>query len=130
MEPEFRAMLEQARESIRAAEELLEHGHPGFAASRAYYAMFYAASALLASLNLSFSKHSAVIAAFGQRFAAAGLVDPVLHKYLLDAFDTRQIGDYSFQERVSQDRAEEQIARAREFVTAAQTYLDKQGEGQ
>ena len=36
-----------------------------FAASRAYYAMFYAAEALLQSRGLAFSKHSAVHAAFG-----------------------------------------------------------------
>jgi uncharacterized protein (UPF0332 family) len=119
-------MLEQAQESIAAAEELLRNGHAGFAASRAYYAMFYAASALLASLNLSFTKHSGVIAAFGQHFAANRVLNPILHKYLLEAFDTRQIGDYSFQERVGKEKAEMQIAHAREFVAAACAYLEKQ----
>jgi uncharacterized protein (UPF0332 family) len=35
-----RELLEKARESIAAARLLLEAGYAGFAASRAYYAMF------------------------------------------------------------------------------------------
>ena len=61
-------LLEEARESVRAAKLLLQSGHPGYAASRAYYAMFYAASAFLEGQGLRFSSHSAVIAAFGPTF--------------------------------------------------------------
>ena len=62
-------MLRLSEESLEAAKLLLERGYPAFASSRAYYAMFGAAEALLLSKELSFSKHSAVIAAFGQHFA-------------------------------------------------------------
>lgn len=41
------ALLAKARESITAANELLRNNHQDFAASRAYYAMFYVAEALL-----------------------------------------------------------------------------------
>jgi uncharacterized protein (UPF0332 family) len=41
--------------------------------------MFYAASALLLGSGMVFSKHSAVIAAFGREFAKSGMVDPKLH---------------------------------------------------
>ena len=34
-------LLEEARESISAADLLLMGGYPGYAVSRAYYAMFY-----------------------------------------------------------------------------------------
>lgn len=45
-EPELVANLERAEESIRAAKLLLGAGHFDFAASRAYYAAFYAATLL------------------------------------------------------------------------------------
>jgi IS5 family transposase len=43
-EPEVTANLERAEESIRAAQVLYEAGHWDFAAARAYYATFYAAT--------------------------------------------------------------------------------------
>ena len=52
----------RAKESLAAAKLLHQSGYHGFAASRAYYAMFYMAEALLLGKNLAFSKHSAVIA--------------------------------------------------------------------
>ena len=74
MTDDQRELLEQARDSVSAARLLLEGGYPGFAASRAYYAMFYIAEAFLESEGRSFSRHAAVIAAFGQYFAHTGKV--------------------------------------------------------
>jgi len=85
-------LLEEARESIAASSLLLAGGFPGYAASRAYYAMFYIAEAFLEELGMSFSKHSAVIAAFGQHFAQTGRVPVEFHRFLLEAFDLRHNG--------------------------------------
>jgi uncharacterized protein (UPF0332 family) len=54
MTSSIEALLAKARESIAAAQLLIKDGYFDFAASRAYYAMFYAASALLANLRKSF----------------------------------------------------------------------------
>ena len=51
-------LLEKADQSIGAAEALRREGYFDFAASRAYYAMFYAVEALHLSKGFSFSKHS------------------------------------------------------------------------
>ena len=88
-------LLEEARDSISAADLLLAGGFPGYAVSRAYYAMFYVAEAFLEGLGLSFSKHSAVIAAFGQHFAQTGKVPAEFHRFLLEAFELRHKGDYA-----------------------------------
>jgi uncharacterized protein (UPF0332 family) len=58
-------LLWRARCSLAAARLLFEAGYPDLAVSQGYYAMDYSASALLRGENLAFSKHSAVIAAFG-----------------------------------------------------------------
>jgi uncharacterized protein (UPF0332 family) len=70
--PEQQALLEKAEQSLGAARLLATKGYSDFAVSRAYYAMFYTAQAILLSKKLSFSKHSAVIAAFGRHFAKPG----------------------------------------------------------
>jgi uncharacterized protein (UPF0332 family) len=49
--------------------------------------MFYVAEALLEDKELSFSKHSAVIAAFGQHYAMEGKVPVEVHRYFLEAQD-------------------------------------------
>ena len=42
-------LIEEARDSIKAAKILLHNLYPGYAAARAYYAMFYLAQAFIAS---------------------------------------------------------------------------------
>jgi uncharacterized protein (UPF0332 family) len=58
--------MRRAERSLRSARNLLDDGDHDFAISRAYYAMFYAATAALLSQNIKRSKHSGVIAAFAQ----------------------------------------------------------------
>jgi uncharacterized protein (UPF0332 family) len=69
MMPEQEDLLLQARDSVAAAKILHAGGHHGFAASRAYYAMFYVAEAFLLGKGLAFSKHSGVYAAFDGSFS-------------------------------------------------------------
>ncbi len=78
-----------AEDSLRAARLLLENDHPGFAASRAYYAMFAIAQALLLIKDLSFSRHSAVISAFGQHFATPAIIPAEFHRHLIAAQQDR-----------------------------------------
>jgi uncharacterized protein (UPF0332 family) len=117
-------LLDDAARSIEAAELLLQRGFADFATSRAYYAMFYAAQALLASRGLSFSKHGAVVAKFGEFFAKTGALPSALHRYLIDAFGDRQSADYEHRRETPAYPAETHIAHAREFLAAARGYLD------
>ena len=87
-------LLKLADENVEAAKLLLQNRFPAIASSRAYYAMFNAAEAMLLSEDLSFSKHSAVISAFGQHFAKTGLVPTHLHRAILTAQEDRQAADY------------------------------------
>jgi len=95
------------------------------AAARAYYGMFYVAEAFLEGEELSFSKHSAVIAAFGREFARTGRVPPDFHRYLLDAQEHRHLGDYGPPDSVSEEAARKQIERAREFLDLAAQRIGK-----
>jgi uncharacterized protein (UPF0332 family) len=118
-------LLETARDSITAARLLLNSGFPGFAASRAYYAMFYVAEALLEGEGLSFSKHSAVISAFGQHFAHSGKVPVEFHRRLLEAQTLRLAGDYDPNDAVTHQQAEDQIKHAEQFLDVAQKLIGR-----
>ena len=85
--------------------------------------MFYIAEALLLSHSLSFSSHSAVIAAYGKEFARHKALDPIFHRYLMDAQDARQIGDYGIESHVPATEATETIQHGKEFLEAAEIFL-------
>jgi len=88
---------------------LLKDDYVDFAASRAYYAMFYAIEALLLSKGLAFSKHSAVISTFGKEFIKTGLLDARFHRSVMEAFDVRNAGDYGSMHAVSEEKARQII---------------------
>lgn len=73
---EITSRMKKAHRSLRSARNLLEDGDHDFAMSRAYYAMFYAATAALLSQNIMRAKHAGVIAAFGQQFVKSGRLPP------------------------------------------------------
>lgn len=68
------SLLRMAEESVDAARILKKSGHDRIAASRAYYVMFYAASAVLLERNIRRKRHSGIISAFGREFARTGLL--------------------------------------------------------
>jgi uncharacterized protein (UPF0332 family) len=123
MTPEAARLLQKARDSRQAAALLAGAGFRDFAAARAYYAMFYAAQALLLERGQSFSSHSAVIAAFGREFAKTGVLHPRLHRYMLDAQDLRNVGDYGIERPISAAQVTEVFAWADEFISAAEQFL-------
>lgn len=94
MTDEQRKLLLKAQQSLEAAKLLLTNYYPDYATSRAYYTMFYIAEVFLEGEGLCFSKHSAVIAAFGREFAKSQRVPPDFHRFLIEAQELRTAGDY------------------------------------
>jgi len=118
-------LLAKARDTIEGAEGLLDMGKAEIAAGRAYYAMFYVAEALLFEKGSQFSKHGQVIAAYGRKFAKTKELDPKYHRWLRAAFDTRISRDYDVDTGIDRTIVSELINEAREFLEAAQAYLEK-----
>ncbi len=119
MTPEQQALLEKSQRSMDAAKNLMERGFHDFAVSRAYYAMFYIAEALLDREGLAFSSHAAVISAFGQYLVRPGKVPAQYHRQLIDAQAQRTRADYDPQPNLSQQDAEILISQAQDFLTTA-----------
>jgi len=113
---EITANLQRAEASIRAAKELASKSYYDFVASRAYYAAFYAATALLLSKELEFSRHSGVIASIHQRFVKTGKLDKRHGKDLNWLFELRGVGDYGATIHVSQQDAVRAIEIAEDFL--------------
>lgn len=124
MNPVIRGLLDKAQQSTEAAQSLLADNYADFSASRAYYAMFYALEALLLTKNLSFSKHSAVIAAFGKEYIKSGVLDARFHRAVIDAFDLRNAGDYGTMHAVSAELASQTIQNARELIHAVSSHIE------
>lgn len=116
-------LLARAQDAIEAADILLTNEKVDIAAGRAYYAMFYTAEALLNELGLEFSKHSGVHAAFGKHFAQPNLLDPKYHRWLIDSFDKRLVGDYGVEANLQMDAVTTMIHQAQDFLEAARRYL-------
>lgn len=114
---EVAGLLAKARRSVKADERLLRDGDYDFAVSRAYYAMFYVAQAMLLTRNVRRSTHSDVIAAFQEQFVRPGDVPERFFHVLRDGFEDRAEGDYGFAE-IGREQAETGIEAARDFVEA------------
>jgi len=117
------AYLERAGQSIRAARDLVSGGYHDFAASRAYYAAFYAATAALLKEGVDLSKHSGVIAAVHYRLVKTGKMDKERGKDLNWLFELRNVGDYGVTVHVSRQDAERAIEAAERFLQAAQSLV-------
>jgi uncharacterized protein (UPF0332 family) len=120
-------LMKKAKQSLNAAKDLLNKGYKDFSASRSYYAMFYAVEAVLLTKNLSFSTHKAVLSAFGKEFVKSGRMPAHLHRYILDAFDAREVGDYGPIDSVSEDESKVLAEQAEELIETIEDYLTKEG---
>jgi uncharacterized protein (UPF0332 family) len=118
--------LAKADDSLQAARDLLNAEHVGVAASRAYYAMFYAATAALLHEGKQFAKHSAVIAEFNRIFVQQGVFDAGMFKALQRAFDLRSEGDYELLP-VSREEAQSATDDAALFIARVKEHLRERG---
>lgn len=123
-EQEIAANVERAEQSIQAAKDLAVKGYYDFAASRAYYAAFYGATAVLLNEGLDFSKHSGVIALIHQRFVKTAKLSKEHGKDLNWLFEIRNVGDYGGTAHVSQPQAERAVQAAESFLRAVKSLLN------
>ena len=127
LEDLLRYRMEQAQETLREAEILLNESALRGTINRAYYAMFYALLALLATKQLGTSKHSGALALFDREFVKAGVFPRELSRSLRLAFDRRQTHNYGEIARVNRQIAEETLADAKTFVAAIEEHLRSVG---
>ena len=123
MTSEQEDLLAKAEVTLGAAASLAADGYTDSSVSRAYYAMFYLAQALLLEHGLTYSKHGSLLAAFGQHLVKTGLVPAHFHRYLIDAFNARLTGDYKAKSNLLPADAARFIEQAEEFFALAKGML-------
>ena len=123
---EMQDNLLRAEDSLAGSGEMLENGRYDIAASRAYYAAFYAARALLLHAGIDRGKHSGVIAAIQQEFVKSGELPAEAGAAIRRLFRLRSVGDYGSPEHVTVDEAREAMELAQCFVSQVTALLKKE----
>lgn len=117
--------MENAREMLEVARSNLANDFYSSACNRAYYAIFYAASALLYSKGITHGKHSAVISAFRQHFVKTGEFSTKLSDTYEFVMTSRHIGDYELDTHIEKDRTVNAVSEAETFVEEVKQWLRK-----
>jgi uncharacterized protein (UPF0332 family) len=86
--------LRKSSEALESAESEYSAARYSFAVNRAYYACFYALSAVLLRHGRSYVKHSGVRAALHRRLIKTGTLEARWGQFYDRVFDYRQRGDY------------------------------------
>jgi len=108
----------RAKKAIQTARDLQDKDTDA-SASRAYYAAFYAVSALFILRGQSFSKHSAVETAVHRDLVKAGYWDRTLGADFSSLLGTRATSDYGVLEHISDEDSAKAIKAAERILKAA-----------
>lgn len=122
---EIQKYIEKSEDAIDTVKLLITHKKFSDAVSKAYYAMLYAACALLRTKNLDVSKHSGVISQFGLHFIKTGLIDKANHKRIIKAFNDRDVADYRIMKDVIEQVAIQKLKDAEKFVADIKEFLSR-----
>jgi uncharacterized protein (UPF0332 family) len=120
---EIEDLIQKAKRYLRTAELALKDGDYDSCVSRCYYAMFFMAEALLLEKGLKISSHKGTLSLFGEHFIKTNIFSDNLGKSLRRAYDLRQKGDYAIGFMVNRKDAEDEVEKAKTFVTEIENYL-------
>jgi len=118
--------LERAKDEIDTAELLFDHSKYKAANNRAYYAIYYALTAVLCLEPISFKKHKDTIAYFNKNYVHAGLFSNELGRKISKAEKIRNASDYNDFYIAGKEEASGQIEAAIELVKAVEMFINKQ----
>ncbi|HLF91763.1 MAG TPA: HEPN domain-containing protein [Anaerolineales bacterium] len=124
---EIGTYLNRAHKMLQVAKFNLDEGFRTTAVNRAYYAIFYAANALLSTKGIARSKHSAVIASFRQEFVKTGLIEAEFSQIYGRVMDDRNVSDYVIVEEIEFERAKTNLEDAKRFVARLEKHLREGG---
>ena len=119
----IKGYLEKAKDKLKVASNLLNDGAYDDAVSRAYYAVFHSATAVLLTEGLSADTHRGLVNLFGLHFVKTGKIDRKYGKYLANLKDDRETGDYEAFSSIDFETAKRAVNEAAEFLSAMEKYL-------
>lgn len=119
--------LAKAEAALASARSERAAGRHDFAANRAYYAAFYAASAVLLGRGKRFVKHAGLRAAVHRHLVKAGALDAEWGRAFDRLFESRQRADYLALAEVEAEEADKLIADAAAFVAEMRRLIEAEG---
>ena len=111
-------LFNKAQTYLRSAAVLYELEDFDSCASRAYFAMFYAAQALLLHENGSLPAQQGIRTVFKNTFVDTGRVPTHAGNVLNQAYELQEMADYGHHFAVDQDQAERVLQEAEAFVNS------------
>ncbi|HEY2385174.1 MAG TPA: HEPN domain-containing protein [Terriglobia bacterium] len=119
----IRGYLAKADEKLEVVNRLLAQNDFEDAISRAYYAAYYAAHALLLSEGLESRSHGGLVALVGLHFVKTGRLDKKFGRNLSNLMEDRQQSDYNLFSGLEKEDAEQALEEARSFVSEIRRQL-------
>lgn len=126
-EEEMQLYMAEAHHMLQVAADTLDLGHLSTSVNRSYYAVFYAANALLQAIDETRVKHHGVFSAFGQNFVKTGLWPDEFSQIYKQLLIDRESCDYELLTKIPLFQVEQHLHNARRFVSEADTWLKKEG---
>lgn len=116
--------LQSAKERLAVAEDLFKLEHYRDCLSKAYYSLFQAARASLATLELDSRKHSGIISAFNINFVKTGIFPKEYRKIIASSQDLRLASDYDDFYLASKQDAEKTLKDVQMVIKGVEDYLN------
>ncbi|MEX2705306.1 MAG: HEPN domain-containing protein [Candidatus Freyrarchaeum guaymaensis] len=121
-----RRCLELADEFLSAARLCIKYSKQRSAVNNAYYAMFYASLAILASKGVKLPKtHEGLRRLVGKEIIKAGLLEKEFGRYLSEAFEMRQASTYDVYVSFSEETIRETMKKAELFTERIKRLLEE-----
>jgi len=117
--------IKSSQERLEAAEILLKNGKIVDSISRAYYAMFHAARALLYLYGIEPRTHEGVIREFSRIITEEKLMDKKFGRNLRQAFEMRESSDYRVGVIFEEEDAKDVLEKAKEFMMQIKKISEK-----
>ena len=123
--PRIKQLMSLAEQALNTAQSNLVSGDLRATVNRAYYGIFYTASAMLLTRGIERRRHSGVISAFREHLVKSGLVEAEYSNIYGEAMAVREDADYAVEIPIDVDMAETVLRQARRFLYRMQEYLQK-----
>jgi uncharacterized protein (UPF0332 family) len=125
----IKQLMALAEQALHTAQANFESGDFRATVNRAYYAIFYTASAMLLTIGEERRKHSGVISAFRNHFVKSGLIEAEYSNIYGETLVIREDADYAVEIPIYADTADLSLNQARRFVGRMSEYLHEKGFG-
>jgi len=117
--------VEQANETIKEVEVLINNHLYRVAINRIYYGMFYILLALSLSYKFKTSKHTQLIGWFNKTFIKEKLLDSKYGKIIHKAFEERTDCDYGVLTEFSKEEVEKRFDEMKDFIFVLENIINE-----